>query len=290
MRDFLVNRIGLGLSSLVLAFSASGAHAIPAQGLNGAFFLGNSGGNTINAGQSIDNSVFFLYTAADGSLATTGATCRLKMQEDGNLVLSKTVDNSVIWESGTRGNPGAYAAIQGNFLTITGAFGQQLWSSPKFESADTDFLGINEACALRVYDAAHVIALDFHTSIAPEATLWAGSTLNPGQYLEDPTHQYKLQMQDNGNLVLLRASDNVVMAQSGTTGNPGAYAAMQSDGNFVIFSKDGKQLVSSGSGGHPRGYFFLELGPTSPYLTIYTSVGFSMKALWWQLPPVLLNH
>ncbi len=38
---------------------------------------------------------------------------------------------------------------------------------------------------------------------------------------------------------------------SGTNGNPGAFAAMQGDGNLVVYSSTGKALWASGTQGHP---------------------------------------
>jgi len=208
------------------------------------------------------------------------------MQNDGNLVLSKVAGNSVIWETGTGGNPGAYAAIQNNALAVLSNSGKQLWSSPAFTSSNTDFLGIDGACALRVYDSAMVTALDFHANIAPETILYAGTTLTAEQFMEDAYHQYRMLMQKDGNLVLSLIAGNVVVAQSGTGGNPGAYATMQSDGNFVIYSSTGKSLVSTNTGGHPYGYFLIELTGKAPYLNIYGSAGFNL----WQLPASLLEH
>ncbi len=275
MRKYLVTKICGVVSSLALAFSASSAFAYPAGASNGSFFLGNSGLFTINAGASVDNLV---YGGA--------ASCKLVMQSDGDLVLTNLADNSVIWSTGTKGNPGAYTVIQNNALVVLGSAGKPLWSSPTFKSSDTDFLGLDGSCDLRIYDSAMVTAHDFHTNTVAETQIYGGTTLAAGQALEDAYHQYKLLMQSDGNLVLSKIAGNVLLAQSGTGGNPGAFATMQSDGNFVIYSSAGKALVSTNTGGHPYGYFFLELSGTSPYLNIYSSTGFNI----WQLPAALLVH
>jgi hypothetical protein len=64
--------------------------------------------------------------------------------------------------------------------------------------------------------------------------LLPGQRLQPGQHLRSAQGHHELVMQFDGNLVFKRAG--VVRWGSGTAGNPGAYAQMQTDGNFVVYT------------------------------------------------------
>lgn len=84
----------------------------------------------------------------------------------------------------------------------------------------------------------------------PSATVRrAGTRLAGGQSLASPGGQYRLLMQADGNLVLYAGKR--ALWTSGTAGHPGATAALQNDGNFVVASRSGRVLWSSHSGGHP---------------------------------------
>ncbi|MFC6986729.1 hypothetical protein [Streptomyces cirratus] len=79
--------------------------------------------------------------------------------------------------------------------------------------------------------------------------------LRPGQRLESgaslvPTPgKPELVMQPDGNLVVYAVANGgtkLPLWHSGTYGNPGAYALMQDDGNFVIYKKDGGPQTGGG--------------------------------------------
>lgn len=88
----------------------------------------------------------------------------------------------------------------------------------------------------------------------------AGGTLQPGQSISSPDHTYQLVMQGDGNLVEYLTTTRAPRWETGTSGNFGAYAVIQSDGNFVVYP-EGKTspppglptpaLWASGTGGHP---------------------------------------
>jgi hypothetical protein len=71
--------------------------------------------------------------------------------------------------------------------------------------------------------------------------------LLPGQFLTEGN--YELVMQTDGNLVLYLESQGEVLWASQTEGIGGAYAVMQSDGNFVVYSTAGRALWASGTNG-----------------------------------------
>ena len=73
---------------------------------------------------------------------------------------------------------------------------------------------------------------------------WSGSTnselrphedLDPGWQLVSPGGTCRLVMKRNGDLVFYAANGRRLWS-SGTLGSPGAFAAMQADGNLVVYS------------------------------------------------------
>ncbi len=95
---------------------------------------------------------------------------------------------------------------------------------------------------------------------AKASSLRSGHFLQPGQSLESPNQKYAVVMQRDGNLVDYSRSNKLVLWESNTSGNFGAYVVMQSDGDLVLYPH-GKAapapglptsaLWSSGTYGHP---------------------------------------
>jgi len=75
---------------------------------------------------------------------------------------------------------------------------------------------------------------------ATSETLAPGQRMPPGYALVAPNNTYNLQMQGDGNLVILL--NGVPQWSTETNGNFGAYAVMQNDGNLVIYSAGGSVL------------------------------------------------
>jgi hypothetical protein len=81
------------------------------------------------------------------------------------------------------------------------------------------------------------------------SVLGSGGKLNDGGTLTSPNGQYTLTMQGDGNLVETAHQGRVIWATM-TFGGTGSYAAMQTDGNFVVYSAAGQAQYSSGTNGH----------------------------------------
>ncbi|MFD3550110.1 hypothetical protein ACFWUW_31775 [Streptomyces sp. NPDC058655] len=77
-----------------------------------------------------------------------------------------------------------------------------------------------------------------------------GDRLASGASLVPTPGKPELVMQPDGNLVVYAVGNpggpKLPLWQSGTYGNPGAYALMQEDGNFVIYKKDGGPQTGGG--------------------------------------------
>ena len=66
-------------------------------------------------------------------------------------------------------------------------------------------------------------------------TLNPGESLNVRQSISSNNGCFKLIMQNDGNLVLYRNSDNIVAWATNTSGTSTNIATMQTDGNFVTY-------------------------------------------------------
>ncbi|SDY42039.1 D-mannose binding lectin [Micromonospora pattaloongensis] len=90
----------------------------------------------------------------------------------------------------------------------------------------------------------------YNLQVPPETgtnTLPRGEILTERQYLRSDTGNYRLEMQEDGDLVL--SQGGLPMWQTATGGHPGAHLAFQADGNLVVRSGDGTALWSTGTAG-----------------------------------------
>ena len=94
---------------------------------------------------------------------------------------------------------------------------------------------------------------EFPSTLPPNTALYAGDDL------VSPGGGWGLLMQPDGNLIAYTKRGNVIDWQSNTGNHPGAWADMQSDGNFVIYRAGmaptpGAALCNTGTQGHaPEG-------------------------------------
>ncbi|MCQ4044856.1 hypothetical protein ACFOSC_17465 [Streptantibioticus rubrisoli] len=110
----------------------------------------------------------------------------------------------------------------------------------------------------------HLVDPHIPTSPAAGYRLLPGQRLNPGDSLTSGS--MRLVMQSDGNLVArLKAGGSAAPVEwaSGTSGYPGAYAIMQSDGNLAIYGQNGGpgtggMLWSSGTAGNPGAHATLQ--------------------------------
>jgi hypothetical protein len=99
------------------------------------------------------------------------------------------------------------------------------------------------------------------------AVVGPNAILTAQQYASSPDGKTILLMQYDGNLVLLDVIYHQVLWNSGTYGNPGAYAYMQSDGNLVIYNVNNVPLWHTATGGHPGAYLLVQ---NDDNLVVYT--------------------
>jgi cell wall-associated NlpC family hydrolase len=235
---------------------------MPLHGRHAAAKVSGVGTDTLSSGNVL---------AAGQYLIAANGQYKFVMQGDGNLVLYTANLSRALWNSQTSGHPGSRAVMQsdGN-VVIYDADGRALWS--------TRTAG-NGGASLSVQSDGNVVL--YSSSGQP---LWNSGTLNsnaaPGdvlranQYLTSANGQYKLAMQDDGNLVLYTANLSRALWNSQTSGHAGAYAVMQSDGNFVVYDSANQPLWYTRTSGNAGAALYVQ---TDGNLVVYGSAG---QALW----------
>ena len=188
-------------------------------------------------------------------------TFSLVMQPDGNLVEYNIF--TPIWSTGSSGLYGSYATLQSNGNFVLYSFnGFKIWETKTSGNPD-DYLTItNEGYINIEKKVPGGVSVLFTTEPknlqdgvkAPSSSnanrVWKGgqTVLKNGPF--------SLYMQNDGNLVVDYIFKPIWSTQTG--GNPGAYASMNSSGDFFIWNKDSTKLLwSTATSGHPNDIMYL---------------------------------
>jgi hypothetical protein len=127
-------------------------------------------------------------------------------------------------------------------------------------------------------NSAGATAAPVSSCASPPNTLAAGQQLTAGGCLVSSNQDYELVMQTDGNLVLYYQSQSDPLWDSGTYNDPGAYATMQTDGNFVVYSSSGNALWNAGTQGAPNASLIVQ---SDGNVVVYGSnPGGSQYAAW----------
>lgn len=186
-------------------------------------------------------------TLAPGQMLAS-EEAQLVMQTDGNLVLYHVTGGDgkggALWQSGTSGNPGAFARMQsdGNFVVYKkGTVGNDpsgaLWASGTYQNTDAR-LDLQSDANLVVYtkNGGHGLggALWYSDTISRGNKLTSGAKLMPGSWLS--TGDKVLIMDIQGDILLRERGTNRTL-WSKITSNPYAYLHMQADSNLVLYKQ-----------------------------------------------------
>jgi RHS repeat-associated protein len=146
------------------------------------------------------------------------------MQTGGSFVLSNAA-NGAVWSTGTNGTNAQSIFMQddGNLVLYIFKWQAGVYAAP----SPGPFTP--QSCSISSY-------------------LIAGQRINPNQCIVSPHGQYMLYMAPYGNLYIYDIAHSV--GTWGTnTNSTGAYATLQTDGNFVVYSTSGVALWNSGTSG-----------------------------------------
>lgn len=174
---------------------------------------------------------------------------RLIQQADGNLV--EYQGPKAVWASRTNGAD-RWTTMQadGNLVVYTGPSGgaKALWASGT-SGADGARLSLQNDGNAVIYSAGQVALWSTkggRTGASQNSLNSAGSAdaLHAGQSLISANGSYRAAMQSDGNFVVYDASGKAIWS-SGTAGISGAYLVTQNDGNVVLYSSAGTAKWSS---------------------------------------------
>ena len=99
--------------------------------------------------------------------------------------------------------------------------------------------------------------------------LFPGQTLFVNQSLTSADNRFRLTMQNDGNLVIYRTSDNRALWATGTQQSDVQRAVMQTDGNFVLYHVNNAPAWASNTAGSPGSYIIMQ---TDGNLVIYKPI------------------
>jgi hypothetical protein len=188
------------------------------------------------------------------TLYSADGLVHLQLTTTGDLVLARA--SRTIWASNTAGNPGAFLILQsdGN-LVLYAADGRALFNSHTWN---------HTGVVLSIQGDVFAAVMSGPTMLwaSTDWQLLTGQTLLSGDSLYSPSRVYRLNLQIDGNLVLLK--NGVPQWNAHSQGNPGDHGAMQADGNFVLYSTRGAVLFNTETWSYPRAH--LELGDTGNFL------------------------
>lgn len=195
---------------------------------------------------------------------------KLVFQEDGNMVLYNQSTNQPLWYTATAGTDASYAIMQadGNFVIYTN-YNKPLWASGTagnggaFLVVQNDgnmalYQGTNAVWATGTYNFVPVVN---YTAEVVGGGMMAGDRLNKGQYIISADRRLKLQLQDNGNLVVFscsKAFGEDPLWHTNTKGSDATNLVMQDDGNLVLYNNYRKVIWSSKTQGNPGASLVLQ--------------------------------
>lgn len=167
----------------------------------------------------------------------------LLMQADGNAVLYK--GRTALWGTMTnRKGSVLYMRPDGNLVVVYGR--TVVWASNTVGSTNAK-LAVQNDSNLVMYNIRNK---PVWTRWMVIGTLGSNRALKPGQALFSPNLVYRLQMQTDGNLVLVK-NGTTPLWHTATGKNPNAWAIMQGDGNLVVYTAANKPLWSSRTAPRP---------------------------------------
>ena len=181
---------------------------------------------------------------------------RMTFQADGNVVL-RSPDGVARWHTNTLNYPGRTAShfkleCNGD-LALYDTAGATWWHSNTAGSGATSFV-VQDDCNAVLYDANHAPrwstgTYDCMATPPPNPScggLPSGGVLGTDQTMPSCDGRFRLTMQLDGNLVLYQGSTPIWASNTYGSGG-GNRAVMQQDGNFVVYTSDGRAVWASSS-------------------------------------------
>jgi len=187
----------------------------------------------------------------------------LRLQTDGNLVLTYASTGAVLWSSGThdQGVTRAVMETNGNFLLYAGS--TKVWSTGTqghlgtyldLQSDGNVVVRATSGSALWRTDTAWADDIPADTP----SNLTMAEELAPGESIQSSNGRFRLRLQTDGNLVLYDdEAGPAALWATGTDGVNVTRAVMQGDGNFVLYA-GANPVWATDTQGQPGAYLVLQ--------------------------------
>jgi hypothetical protein len=138
---------------------------------------------------------------------------------------------------------------------------------------------------LQSFGKQHLIAAVLFGAVAMQASaahtqpdkLLGGETLTAGESISAPSGVVRLVMQSDGNLVLYRQADGAPLWNSQTWNNPGAYAALASNGNLSVIGPGSQVLFQTNTPNNPGAKLLTQ---SDSNLVLYSTSTVRWTPLW----------
>ncbi|WP_164874496.1 excalibur calcium-binding domain-containing protein [Rathayibacter festucae] len=233
-------------------------------------------GDTLNGGGELQT---------DRQLTSNDSGSRAVMQADGNFVVYS--GGAARWSAGTSGSGNRLAMQSDGNAVVYSAGGSVRWQSGTSGNPGARMVMQNDG-NLVIYGANGRALWSSTAPSAPAPTptpqfgdvLPGGAELRSGQQLVSSNGGSRAAMQSDGNFVVYTGSR--VRWSAGTSG-PGNRLAMQSDGNAVVYSAANRVLWQTGTSGRPGARMVMQ---NDGNLVVYST---SNAVLWSSNPGNVVN-
>ncbi|TKV60705.1 curculin domain-containing protein [Nakamurella flava] len=209
--------------------------------------------------------------AAGEVLTSSNGQYRAAMQTDGNFVVYGP--KGPLWWTGTNKGASSFVAMQtdGNLVVYSGgAASRPLWAT--YSVGSNARLVIQDDGNLVIYSGERPLWSRLTGNFRYDV-LAPGKVLLPGYGLISLNGMFTAAMQEDGNFVVYGPGDKVLYTTN-TGGAIGAYLVMRSSGTASLYNKQGSILGSLG-GDVPGSCMVMQ---NDGNLVIYTKGG---RATWW---------
>lgn len=154
-----------------------------------------------------------------------------------------------------------WSAPQGAFSTATAA--STVWTAPVQPGSVTATVTVQDG---RGGTSTGTVALQ----VVFRDRLVSGARLVAGQSLVSSNGRYRLLYQPDGNLVLYDDVERTVPWATNTAGATAGQAAMQTDGNFVVYDGQGRDRFATSTAGNASAYLVVQ---SDGNIVVYRSDG-----------------
>lgn len=188
-------------------------------------------------------------------LTSNNAQYRAAMQTDGNFVVYGP--SGALWWTGTNTGASSYVAMQsdGNLVVYSGgANSRPVWAT--FSAGQDARLVIQDDGNLVIYSGERPLWSRLTGNISYDV-MGAGAVLPPGYGLFSTNGRFVAAMQTDGNFVVYGPA-NRVLWQSGTSGSDGAYVQLSTTGELRLMNRFDQKLGVFGPSAGRDGFLVMQ--------------------------------